>query len=277
MYCPNCNKEFASGKFCPECGTMLVSPVVANWCPNCNKEFSSGKFCPECGSPLVPKPAAHVGPAPNHSSTNPSGGQRQNTDLFEEARNFEFGNGRPQDIASAAQLYLQAAEGGNPDAMCHIGYLMLFGYGIERHTRDAVYWLQSGLNQSSNPNSIYCRNAQVVLKNLNKAPFPFQNDEIRWNSLKDKIAEYNKLADASGYMALSVVNGVLVGSGIDGMSLYSKNENQQQHFISFAKVHAGNAGGNNSFFGKYKQAFTLGRLEVQFAEILRESLALGID
>lgn len=277
MFCPNCNKEFFSGKFCPECGTALEPPTIADWCPNCAKEYPNGKFCPECGSPLVPKPSVQGGPAPINSSTNPYGGQRESTDLFEEARKFEFGNGRPQDIAYAAQLYLKAAEGGNPDAMCHIGYLMLFGYGIVRHTRNAVYWLTSGLDRSSNPDSIYCKNAQVVLNNLNKAPFPFPNDEIRWNCLNNKIVEYNKLADACGYMTISVVDSVIVGSGIDGMSLYSQNENQLQHFISFAKVHSGNAGGNNSFFGKFKQAFKIGQLQAQFTDILREALALSID
>ena len=277
MYCPNCKKEFASGKFCPECGTVLESLEVNNWCPNCNKEYKSGKFCPECGSPLVPKPSAQGAAAQMNSSSNPSEGQRQNADLFEEARNFEFGNGRPQDIVSAAQLYLQAAEQGDPNAMCHIGYLMLFGYGIERHTRNAIYWLQSGLNLSLTPNSIYCKNAQVLLGKLNKAPFPFQDDEVRWNTLKGKIVEYDKIADANGYSILFVENNVLKGSGIDGISLYSKQEDQQQHFNSFAKMCPGNVQRNNSFWGKLKQDFAIGRLQQQFYEIIIESLALGID
>lgn len=51
--CPECHKEYESGKFCLECGAKLVEAKVALFCPNCQITFSSGKFCPECGTKLI--------------------------------------------------------------------------------------------------------------------------------------------------------------------------------------------------------------------------------
>ena len=51
MKCGKCGAEFASGKFCPECGCRV------DVCPACGADRSAGsKFCNECGySYLSPK------------------------------------------------------------------------------------------------------------------------------------------------------------------------------------------------------------------------------
>ena len=59
MKCPHCNQEHPKGtKFCPETGKEMPTPIIG--CPNkdCPNYGSSNipahyKFCPECGSPIV--------------------------------------------------------------------------------------------------------------------------------------------------------------------------------------------------------------------------------
>ena len=52
--CPNCHKEYESGKFCLECGTALTEKQDAgNICPECGTQNASdAKFCEECGHRL---------------------------------------------------------------------------------------------------------------------------------------------------------------------------------------------------------------------------------
>lgn len=53
LVCPDCGRQYESGKFCPECGGKLqeVTPVLV--CPSCGYKAKSGKFCPECGTKLT--------------------------------------------------------------------------------------------------------------------------------------------------------------------------------------------------------------------------------
>ena len=50
-YCANCNKTFEDDvKFCPDCGSKLLSKDV---CPKCGASISENeKFCPQCGHKL---------------------------------------------------------------------------------------------------------------------------------------------------------------------------------------------------------------------------------
>lgn len=43
-------------KFCPECGTKMIQPVVAR-CPKCGADAQGAKFCPECGTKIEQAPA----------------------------------------------------------------------------------------------------------------------------------------------------------------------------------------------------------------------------
>ena len=276
MFCPNCKKEISSGKFCPECGTALVADSPATWCPNCNREYQKGKFCPECGTPLVPKPAAHMASEPQQPSFSPHENRNQNVDLFEEARSQEFGLRGYQDMESAAQLYLQAAEAGNADAMCHIGYLLLYGFGIERNTSQALMWMEQGVSMSRNPNSDYCKNAGILLGKVKQAPHQFLHEEARYPALLDNIKEYNDFALSHGYKPLVMKNGLLSGTAVDDSSLYY-NRKEKQHYLNFASLNPTAVGGKKSFFGSFKEDFNVGFLGGRFILIVRELIALGID
>lgn len=271
MKCPTCHKDYSSGKFCPECGCALEESIVAEWCPKCQREHLTGKFCPECGSPLVPKPSfSNVEPFRRP--------QKQEDDLFKKASNLEFGIETSPDMETAAQLYLQAAEQGNADSMCHIGYLMLFGYGIKRQTHNAIYWLESGLSHTTNASSIFCQNARKVLDCLKAAPYPFVHEDARWPAFQDQLVEYNKLACKNGFKALTLENSTLQGTAVDGFSLYFNDDDKKRHYLNFAKLYPDNGRQNKlSFWDKTKQDFALGQIGQQFKLILPEMLALGID
>jgi len=50
--CTNCG-NVVSGKFCPECGTLVpVATPEVKKCANCGLEVS-GKFCSNCGTPVA--------------------------------------------------------------------------------------------------------------------------------------------------------------------------------------------------------------------------------
>ena len=53
LICPDCGKQYETGKFCLECGAKLqkVSPELV--CPSCGYKTKAGKFCPECGTKLT--------------------------------------------------------------------------------------------------------------------------------------------------------------------------------------------------------------------------------
>jgi len=56
--CPKDGVLAAPGtKFCPECGTAMLQPAIAN-CPQCGKPTMGAKFCPECGAKVEVAPVA---------------------------------------------------------------------------------------------------------------------------------------------------------------------------------------------------------------------------
>ena len=71
-YCPSCKIEVESGKFCPECGSLLEELPVELYCPSCGKVYDHGKFCPECGVKLEER--KKIEDAPN-IITSPSSSQ----------------------------------------------------------------------------------------------------------------------------------------------------------------------------------------------------------
>lgn len=57
LICPDCGKQYESGKFCLECGAKLQEIVPELVCPSCGYKSKTGKFCPECGTKLVEQSA----------------------------------------------------------------------------------------------------------------------------------------------------------------------------------------------------------------------------
>ena len=53
LVCPDCGRQYESGKFCPECGGKLQEVTPELVCPSCGYKAKSGKFCPECGTKLT--------------------------------------------------------------------------------------------------------------------------------------------------------------------------------------------------------------------------------
>lgn len=60
LICPDCGKQYESGKFCQECGTKLQEVVPELVCPSCGYKAKSGKFCPECGTKLTEESCAPI-------------------------------------------------------------------------------------------------------------------------------------------------------------------------------------------------------------------------
>lgn len=53
LICPDCGKQYESGKFCLECGAKLQEVAPELVCPSCGFKAKTGKFCPECGTKLT--------------------------------------------------------------------------------------------------------------------------------------------------------------------------------------------------------------------------------
>ena len=53
LICPDCGRQYESGKFCLECGGKLQEVTPELVCPSCGYKAKSGKFCPECGTKLT--------------------------------------------------------------------------------------------------------------------------------------------------------------------------------------------------------------------------------
>ena len=53
LVCPDCGRQYESGKFCLECGGKLKEVTPELVCPSCGYKAKSGKFCPECGTKLT--------------------------------------------------------------------------------------------------------------------------------------------------------------------------------------------------------------------------------
>lgn len=58
LICPDCGRQYESGKFCLECGGKLQDVTPELVCPSCGYKAKSGKFCPECGAKLTEQDAA---------------------------------------------------------------------------------------------------------------------------------------------------------------------------------------------------------------------------
>lgn len=58
LICPDCGKQYESGKFCLECGAKLQEVAPELVCPSCGYKTKTGKFCPECGAKLAEQSGA---------------------------------------------------------------------------------------------------------------------------------------------------------------------------------------------------------------------------
>ena len=70
LVCPDCGRQYESGKFCPECGGKLQEVTPELVCPSCGYKAKSGKFCPECGTKLTEQISAE------EETTNPKSAER---------------------------------------------------------------------------------------------------------------------------------------------------------------------------------------------------------
>ena len=246
---------------------------MGNYCPNCGASITEdAKFCSNCGKSLeeVYRPVKQAATFNDKAFAN-----QTSLELFKNAYNYEFGIGIEEDICKAAQLYYQAAEAGNSDAMCHFGYLQLYGFGVKRSTQNAMYWMQKGLSLRENTNSQYGKNAERLLKELNAAPHAFIHEDVRYPALLDSIDGYNQYANNHGYMPLSLEDNVLEGVAVDSSSIYFNTE-LKRHYVNYAKASAiGMAKGG--FFSKFKEDFNIGFLGGRFILIVRELIALHLD
>lgn len=162
---------------------------MGNYCPNCGSLITErAKFCSNCGNSLEDAFRQYEQPTTFNVKALVN---QTSSELFNNAYNYEFGIGVDDDICKAAQLYYQAAEAENSDAMCHFGYLQLFGFGVKRSTQNAMYWMQKGLSLSENATSQYRKNAERLLKELNAAPHAFIHEYARYPALLDSIDGYN--------------------------------------------------------------------------------------
>lgn len=67
LICPDCGKQYESGKFCLECGAKLQEVAPELVCPSCGYKAKTGKFCPECGTKLTEQSAIPTAEANNES------------------------------------------------------------------------------------------------------------------------------------------------------------------------------------------------------------------
>lgn len=240
-------------------------------CPNCKVIVENWHYCPECGTDLM----ENVHYTPSQGIDFNSGEPTSPSTWFQQAQEYEFGDGVPGDIRKAFELYLKSAKSGHADSMCHIGYLMMFGYGVERHTKNALYWLNSGISSSKDHNSIYYKNAILLKEKLFKSGHHFIHEEARLPALIDNINDYNNIARKIGFMPLSLNNGHLSGAVYDGISLYYEMESHRDHYTSYCRLDSGNK--KTGFLSSFKEEFQLGRLSAQFMLIVREMNILGFD
>ena len=134
-YCPNCRKEYESGKFCVECSSKLIDIVYRNYCPGCNKVVESGKFCVDCGTPLIARKFVgedllddligirvgfHNGPTDDEILAKYS-------DEFDDIRELN-----EEEAPVAVEEIKKIAEKGNPKAETFLAYLYFDGKYIEQ-------------------------------------------------------------------------------------------------------------------------------------------------
>lgn len=234
-------------------------------CSNCNATYASGKFCPECGSVLIPNDKQ------TEMKENSSNHDLESGALFQLAKDYEYGNGVIADISKAFELYIKAAQDGNADAMCHVGYLMMFGYGVDRHTGNAFYWLDKGISNSNNPNSIYYKNACKICLTIKSSKSKLNYEPARYDVLLRNIKDYNEIAMKVGYMPLYLKDNHLMGSILDDFSNYTGDE----HYRDYVKLASANV--PRGPFASAKHSYYIGRLGVLVKAILGDIYTLQID
>src|SRR5690606_30432795 len=69
-----------------------------------------------------------------------TGAAAQFAALREEARSFEHGEGVPRDGTRAAELYCEAAAGGDVEAQYSLGWMYANGRGVARDDAAAAYF-----------------------------------------------------------------------------------------------------------------------------------------
>jgi hypothetical protein len=191
--------------------------------------------------------------------------------LFQLAKDYEYGNGVIADISKAFELYIKAAQDGNADAMCHVGYLMMFGYGVDRHTGNAFYWLDKGISNSNNPNSIYYKNACKICLTIKSSKSKLNYEPARYDVLLRNIKDYNEIAMKVGYMPLYLKDNHLMGSILDDFSNYTGDE----HYRDYVKLASANV--PRGPFASAKHSYYIGRLGVLVKAILGDIYTLQID
>ena len=244
------------------------------YCPNCKTEFAAGKYCPECGAELIATPTMDSNPTAVYSWTTQSvySGIINNTDIFLQAKMYEFGNGVNADIERAAQLYLQAAVNGSPYAMCHIGYLMLYSFGIERDVRNAMEWLRQGVSQSTDKESLYYKNAVKLLNTFTKAPNLPDSRQDCLARLSESVNGYNTYAEKHGFKTLRLDNDRILGPAVDDESIFFTT-NDKQHYLNYSlcipleREKKGLSG--------FKQEFHYGYLGSMFVDMVRTVIAIN--
>ena len=60
--CPSCGAEVGESKFCPNCGTKIEVEISETFCPNCGENVGNSAFCPSCGTKIGTKTQATLCP-----------------------------------------------------------------------------------------------------------------------------------------------------------------------------------------------------------------------
>lgn len=71
-----------------------------------------------------------------------------NSKDFQQGINYFYGISTKQDLKKAKQLFLKAAEQGNPEAQYYIGIMYLYGISIEKDSKLAYEWLSAAARRS---------------------------------------------------------------------------------------------------------------------------------
>ncbi len=112
---------------------------------------------------------------------------------------YEAGRGVDEDYAEAAKWYRKAAEQGNADAQCQLGFMCDFGHGLPKNHAEAVWWYREAAEQGDangqfNLGLKYSM-GQGVLQDMGKA--------VTWFG---KAAEQGNV-DAQSWLGLAYCNG----------------------------------------------------------------------
>lgn len=119
MICPNCKAEVEQSNYCPECGAMLVEPIIVNFCPKCQTTVKKGKFCPNCGTMLEKKSVLPEIITKDTSPEHPK--QNEGKDVADVLFNQGFRYEIQGNTAMARSCYKKAALFHHPDALYSLG------------------------------------------------------------------------------------------------------------------------------------------------------------